>query len=206
VNEDTTHILKCQDPRAKAQWKKSLETLDSWMKEQKTHPGIRAAVIGHLISWQEDGAEPTLIGQQFFGLPEAIANQNEIGWQAMIDGSPAQGWRAAQQQYYVYIKSKKTGLRWLSALIRKMWQVSWDMWEHRNGILHDKEKGQAALERAGQIRDEFDEGWEELDRDARLLFRPGVARVLKYQAAQQKAWIARIETARLRAAVRQTEG
>jgi hypothetical protein len=79
------------------------------------------------------------------------------------------------------------------------------MWEHRNGILHDKEKGQAALEREERIRDEFEEGWEYLDRDAILLFRPGVARVLQYQAAQQKAWIARIETARIRAAVRQIE-
>jgi hypothetical protein len=65
---------------------------------------------------------------------------------------------------------------------------------------------QAALEREEQIRDEFEEGWEELDRDAILLFRPGVARVLRYQAAQQKAWMARNETAGIREAVQQMEG
>ena len=204
-NETTVHVLQCQDPRAKVQWKKSLETLNSWMKEQKTHPGIRVVVIAHLTKWQENGPDPTLDGQEFFDLPAAIMNQNEVGWQAFIEGCPAQGWRDSQQQYYMYIGSKKTGLRWLSALIRKLWQVAWDMWEHRNGILHDKEKGQAALEREERIRDEFDEGWAALDRDTRLMFRPGLAKVLRFKAGPQRAWLARVETARQRAAVRQGE-
>jgi hypothetical protein len=29
-----------------------------------------------------------------------------------------------------------TGKRWVIALIRKLWLVAWDLWEHRNGILH----------------------------------------------------------------------
>ena len=45
----------------------------------------------------------------------------------------------------------------------------------------------------------------ELDRDARLLFRSGRTAVLRYKAAQQKAWIARIEMARERAEIRRTE-
>ena len=79
------------------------------------------------------------------------------------------------------------------------------MWEHRNGILHDKEKGLAALEREDKIREEFEEGWDKLDRDAKLMFRPGLQRVLQFKAGPQKAWIARVETARKRAAVRQGE-
>jgi hypothetical protein len=79
------------------------------------------------------------------------------------------------------------------------------MWEHGNGILHNKEKGQAALEKEDKIRDEFEEGWDKLDSDAKLMFRPGLQRVLQFKAGSQKAWIARVETARQRAAVRQGE-
>jgi hypothetical protein len=205
ANETTTHVLKCQDSRAKEQWKKSLESLDTWMKTQGTHPGIRAAIISHLTAWQIDSVDPITLSQTFLNVTEAVHNQNAMGWQAFMEGSPAQGWRECQQRYYVFTRSKKTGLRWLSALVRKIWQVSWDMWEHRNGILHDKEKGQAAVEREARIRDEFEEGCTELDRDARLLFRPGRTAVLQYKAAQQRAWIARIEMARERAEIRQND-
>jgi hypothetical protein len=79
-------------------------------------------------------------------LAGAIAHQNEVGWQAFMEGCPAPGWQDTQQQYYWFLLSRKTGIQWLSALIRKLWQIAWDMWEHCNGVLHDKEQGQAALE------------------------------------------------------------
>jgi hypothetical protein len=31
-----------------------------------------------------------------------------------------------------------------AALVRKLHDIAWDLWEHRNGILHDKETGFAA--------------------------------------------------------------
>lgn len=47
----------------------------------------------------------------------------------------------------------------------------WDMWDHRNGILHDQKDGQAAQERARIIREELEQGTEGLDQDTRILFR-----------------------------------
>jgi hypothetical protein len=37
------------------------------------------------------------------------------------------------------IKSTKSGRRWATALIQKMWDTAWDLWEHRNEALHQKE-------------------------------------------------------------------
>ncbi len=31
------------------------------------------------------------------------------------------------------------GWRWAEALIKKLWEVSWDQWEHRNVVLHEEE-------------------------------------------------------------------
>jgi hypothetical protein len=36
-------------------------------------------------------------------------------------------------------KSFRSSQCWLSLLIWKMWQIAWDLWEHRNGYLHNKE-------------------------------------------------------------------
>jgi hypothetical protein len=63
-------------------------------------------------------------------------------------------------------------------------------------MLPDKEQGQAALEQAARIRKEFEEGARELDCDTRLLFRPGLKKVLWYKAGPQLAWLARVEMAR----------
>ena len=34
--------------------------------------------------------------------------------------------------YYKFLKVRKTGRRWLVALIKKCWGIAWDMWEDRN--------------------------------------------------------------------------
>ena len=51
-------------------------------------------------------------------------------------GFVATEWRQAQQEYYHRISSRRTGKRWVSALIRKLWDVAWDLWDHRNNQIH----------------------------------------------------------------------
>jgi hypothetical protein len=41
-----------------------------------------------------------------------------------------------QQAYLQQIGSRRTGKRWVIELIKKLWHFAWDLWEHRNGILH----------------------------------------------------------------------
>ena len=41
-----------------------------------------------------------------------------------------------QGTYFKYLGVRKTGKRWVAALIQKLWGVSWDQWENRNEALH----------------------------------------------------------------------
>jgi hypothetical protein len=50
-----------------------------------------------------------------------------------------QAWAAKQQEYYNWIKRKNTGEWWIVRLIKKMWEISWNMWEQRNGELKNPE-------------------------------------------------------------------
>jgi hypothetical protein len=34
------------------------------------------------------------------------------------------------------VGSTHSGKRWLAALILKLWNIAWDLWEHRNNIAH----------------------------------------------------------------------
>jgi hypothetical protein len=48
-----------------------------------------------------------------------------------LEGGLAVDWQFAQQRYFKPLRSMKSGRRWVSALIRKLWTVAWDQWEHR---------------------------------------------------------------------------
>ena len=65
--------------------------------------------------------------------------QQLVGWRRFFEGWLVQAWSRHQQQYYDTNKSLRTGRGWTTAIIQKLWNIAWDMWEHRNGILHDKE-------------------------------------------------------------------
>jgi hypothetical protein len=55
---------------------------------------------------------------------------------AILSGRPSPvGWSEVQHRYYEFLDSRRTGLRWLTALIQKLWDVAWDMWDHRNRAL-----------------------------------------------------------------------
>jgi hypothetical protein len=56
-----------------------------------------------------------------------------------LEGSVLHVWAAKQQEYYNWIKRGKTGKRWITTLINKLWETSWNMWEQRNGEVNSLE-------------------------------------------------------------------
>jgi hypothetical protein len=57
----------------------------------------------------------------------------------MLEGWLSWEWESTQQAYYTFTHSRRTGKRWLIQLIKKLWSIAWDLWEHRNGILHKQD-------------------------------------------------------------------
>jgi hypothetical protein len=56
-------------------------------------------------------------------------------------------WRVIHEQHYTSIRYNYSGRRWLTALIIKLWQVAWNLWEHRNGIKHEHDSNQQIQEK-----------------------------------------------------------
>ena len=59
-----------------------------------------------------------------------------------------QNWAAKQREYYTWLQKRNTGKRWATTLIKKLWEISWDMWEHRNGELRNPESPASLREHA----------------------------------------------------------
>ena len=75
------------------------------------------------------------------------------------------------------------GVKWLSKLVQAIWEVSQEIWVHRNGVLHHPLhpwKLQKVKDRAARIEKEFDEynDGQFLPRDRRL-FRASAKHMLE---------------------------
>ena len=105
-----------------------------------------------------------------------------------------------------WIGSRQTGRRWMIACIKKLWEVAWDLWDHRNRVVHDQRDGVLDLKLRQEILLEFESGAAGLPRTARRMFAPGRAAILKYKLDAKQAWLIRVRSARSRQERRQAAG
>ena len=138
----------------------------------------------------------------FPGVSDAAAAQHALGWRNLLVGFISSEWAAAQQRYYEWLGRRRTGRHWAQALICKLWDVAWDLWEHRNGILHDSDTDRTAKEVTEQIRAEYAAGARTLGEEDRQLFRTNLTGLLGSPLAVQQAWLASVKLARARASRR----
>ena len=109
--------------------------LRGWLTKMNTHPQIVKAIVDGLSAWRKD--EPWNPSFTWRGVQSATDRQQRVGWQALLEGCPAIGWAEAQQLYFEWLEKRNTGRRWLVSVIQQLWNIAWDLWEHRNKILHD---------------------------------------------------------------------
>jgi hypothetical protein len=131
----------------------------------------------------------------------AVELQDNIGWYPFVTGQLGYLWKGIQQEYLEFLGRRNTGRKWVRELIKKLWGVAWDMWEHRNGILHDTitpaKLRKIAYTNIG-IQEEFDTGIEGLlPRDIHWVSQP-IAIVLRYNLEMKEQWLESVALAQTR--------
>jgi hypothetical protein len=160
-NEDTAHVLQCENPQAMALWTQSIDQLEQWMLSNAGHPELVELIVLGLTSWRNssllpleyDILEPTLI--------QAYRKQRRIGWRSFIEGYWAIDWRLCQAAHFNQINSQKSSILWISRVQRKIWHIAWKMWEQRNEFLHHNGETIHTYEMNAlgeEIQKEWDEG------------------------------------------------
>jgi len=201
-HEDSLHVWKCQEPAARMTWERSIAKLRLWMLQQKTQVGICHAICGYLNSWR-NGDQLLPATSSFLGLRQAIESQNRIGWRALLEGCVSVYWQEVQQRYYEWVGSRRTGRRWVSQLILKLWEVAWDLWEHRNGYVHQHQVPYGSIQGLiPAIHSQLQAGHLRLAPQDQALFSAGASLVDSTNTSIQLAWLQHITTARERAARR----
>jgi hypothetical protein len=115
--------------------------------------------------------------------------------------SPITG-KTFSKAYYTSLSLDNTGIQWVCQFILQMFNVSWDMWEHRNGIKHNtvtpaKRHKLDAVD--AQIQDEFVTGSTQLlPWDKHWLAESPDALINKYSLVEKNQWLASVACARWR--------
>lgn len=163
-------------------------------------PELQTAVITRLRQWKgETNVDPLLT--EHCGLRSAVLHQDELGWYNFLMGRISLQWREVQQRYYEWLGHRNTGRKWATALIKKVWEVSWDMWDHRNEVRLNtltpaKRRRLVALNLL--VTDEYQRGTEGLrPKDHHWLSKPQ-ATILHYDFNRNEQWAESIQLARLR--------
>ena len=167
------------------------------MIKQNTQPGLPTLLSnaytngttrdqGHNLPWP---------------LEDAVQLQDLVGGQALLEGCLVPEWTCVQQSYYIWQDSRKTGRRWITSLITKLWNVAWDQWDHRRRVLHDSDSyvtREQAEHMELQIRREKETGPQTLPDEDRRLFAGSLESLLSRDFEYQTIWLHRTSSARER--------
>lgn len=166
-----------------------------------TDPAISMAIIESLSSFYAGQHPRTTSSQPLIGTVHQ--GQHEIGWAPFILGKWHPAWCQAQQRFLTWTRSRRNALRWATAVIIHLTLVAWDMWDHRNRILHGP-SGPLQLhlrqQLLDQLRQEYITGAASLLPQDHFLFRLTQSERSSQSTATLQQWLASVTQARNMAA------
>ena len=144
---------------------KQLDGLKETFDKHFTSPDLQACILEVLITYQSKLPILPLAQAYPSVVRVAILEQNEIGWDNFMIGRWSTKWQEAQEIFLLQSKSKRSSLRWTTAIIKKLLEMCWNIWDFRNGQVNGKgsEKDRLAhRELNNLIRQEYMAGYFEL--------------------------------------------
>jgi len=108
----------------------AMSSLKTWLVTEGTDQLLITELLTGLVQEWISGSIVT-------GNTPATLKQSVIGWDVAMDGWLVAEWHAQQEAYWSRWQHRKSSKRWATELIKKLWNISWDLWDHQNGILHN---------------------------------------------------------------------
>ena len=193
AEETAHHVFTCTNAEATSKWDDGIQAMRQHLRKTNTMPSMVTLIASRLNAWRNNTADTEPIPAH---LQEAVQAQDTVGWGNAFHGFWAESWATTQEGYYKRNNLKNTGERWLSALIRKLFEVAWDQWQYRNSIVHDKREGQVARLLEQEIRDEYNLGFRGFTLSIRPLTRLPMEELLAMRLQVQQSWLRRVQRQR----------
>lgn len=123
-----------------------------------------------------------------------------------LEGRISTKWEQHQTQYYITNRLRRSSKQWVTALIKKLWDVAWDLWQFRNRIVHDGDQGLLKLQLQQEIQEEFQRPLADFPPNIRHHFRDGLNAVLARPLHRQSSWLVCVQSGRTRQERLQKQG
>ncbi|HEY9815679.1 MAG TPA: hypothetical protein V6D20_07760, partial [Candidatus Obscuribacterales bacterium] len=126
--------------------------MSDWFLSSNTDPQIAEVMLQRLREWLH-GSPPEPLPCVHPSIQAVAEAQDAVGWELPFSGFWLQAWCPLQQIYFERaLNSPKTGKTWLSQLIRKLYDMAWALWTHRNDVLHRQTEIKEQLALVTEIR------------------------------------------------------
>ena len=197
--EKADHVIRCTDPSATTTWTDAVNNLETWMIENNGEPYMINIICTSLKAWRS-GLRlpfPTIDIPQI--VLEAMIDQDSIGWYNFTNGFISRKWRLIQKAHFKDIRSLKSPDLWMTKLQRRIWEIAWQMWRHRNDFLHNDGttihfQESAATNR--EIRKEYDITGNGLPASYQYLFQGDIETLINCSIHTKQDWLRSVWVAR----------
>ena len=126
-----------------------------------------------------------------------IHAQQLIGGKLTLEGCIHSSWKDILNQYLSGLSSKVNGERFVTSIIKHLWQIAWDMWDNRNKALHESEANATLLGITAlntQLVTMYQKGILPLmTPDEKAHFKSPLESLLRLRPPSKRAWIANVE-------------
>ena len=149
--EDRDHILRCPH-EWRARWReKFLSGLAEQSTKLETAPSLEDSLVEGIARWFE-GAEWT--PEDLVEATDVEKAQCALGWRQIFNGRMTKGW-AAEQDHFCKAEGRwgtsRNGRVRTTSILTHIWTEWFDLWDHRNGLVHGHDAATRALARRAEI-------------------------------------------------------
>ena len=131
TSEDNGCVIRCRSDAGNGRWSASIGDLEAHLLDNNTPSHTVNMSVNQLHLWRGDKHEvPTSTSET---LSSAVLAQNLIGWYAFLEGFLTVEWKIHASTF------KQSLQRWTALLVKKLWMVAFDMWDHRCKLLHEND-------------------------------------------------------------------
>ena len=128
-----------------------------------------------------------------------MIDQDSIGWCNMTNGFISKKWRTIQRAHLKEMGSMKSPDLWTARFQRRIWEIAWRMWQHRNDFLHSDGRTIHFQESSAinhEIRNEYNKSGNGIPASYQYLFQVNIDRLLRQPIFDRQEWLRSVWVAR----------
>jgi hypothetical protein len=186
------HVWTCKNQEVEQLWGDKMAELREVLNQACTPQKMINAIIDGLQGWR-NSVDHIFNTTTNAGIAGEL--QNRMGGKHFFEGRPHKVWRNYFTQHQNPSVRGNPGKQWIGALVKKLQDMAWDLWEHRNGILHNKDIGYAAQLADTKIRQLLWQPQLYQIQSIQQLVTHEAEEICQWGLHQKQHWILRVEAA-----------